>query len=636
MPIDSQTVKSGLRGVDDSDAQDPNRPASMHRCKSLLIDPRLGDAEDDVASTKSRSLVAIGGRLLAEISLPKLFVAWIMLIGLPAILLGLAPLIVLGWATTMPERVAAARAGFWSLLIAAGLVVLAWFGGRPLLRMAEQSFWSLNALAVQPIYALFREGLRHIGVKLVPDLGPRRRTQLYAAAAVGGGILASALSVWFVTMAWPLSRWVGDATDLMAPLQLIVPVLANAVVIVGCYVTIAALVWAFADGAMGRPADLMAFDEIRSGTRTWRVAHLSDLHMVGERYGFRIESGRTGPQGNGRAHRVFDRLDTIHAEQPLDLILITGDMTDAGRSAEWAEFLDAVAAHPSLAERVLILPGNHDVNVVDRANPARLELPTSPGKRLRQLRTLSAIEALHGDKVLCFDSETDRFGPSLTERLRPHRDEIEAFADRGGIRLSHRLAQVWDDAFPMILPPSADDGLGIVLLNSNAEAHFSFTNALGMVSVLQEQALRAAMEQYPRAGWIVALHHHLVEYPTPAKAFSERIGTALVNGSWFVRQLRPNAGRSIVFHGHRHTEWIGQCGGVRIVSASSPVMDRAENGQVSFFVHRLALDGGQMQLAAPERVMVSLRNGQERADQPHQADRTEPPASGSPDPEHRR
>jgi len=630
MPIDIRTVGSGVRGGDDL--------ASKHLCRPLLIDPRLGDAEDDVASTKSRSLVAIGGRLLAEISLPKLLVAWIMLIGLPATLLGLAPLIVLGWATTMPERVAAARAGFWSLLIAAGLIALAWFGGRPLLRMAEQSFWSLNALAIQPIYALFREGLRHIGVKLVPDLGPRRRTQLYAAAAIGGGILASALSVWFVTLAWPLSRWIGDAADLMAPLQLIVPVIANAVVIVGCYVMVAALAWAVADGAMGRPADLMAFDDIPSEARTWRVAHLSDLHAVGERYGFRIESGRTGPQGNERMRRVFDRLEAFHRDQPLDLILITGDMTDAGRSAEWAEFLDAVAEHPRLAERILILPGNHDVNVVDRANPARLELPTSPGKRLRQLRTLSAIEALQGDRALCFDAATDRFSVSLTERLRTYRDDIEAFADRGGIWLSHRLAQVWDDAFPMIVPPSTDEGLGIVILNSNAEAHFSFTNALGMVSVLQEQALAAAVKQYPRAGWIVAIHHHLVEYPAPTKAFSERIGTALVNGSWFVRQLRPIAERAVVFHGHRHTEWIGQCGGVRIVSASSPVMDRAENDQVSFLVHHLAVGGGRMRLGAPERLMVSLRDGEgeERADRPRPAGRTEQPANGSPDPEHRR
>ena len=35
----------------------------------------------------------------------------------------------------------------------------------------------------------------------------------------------------------------------------------------------------------------------------------------------------------------------------------------------------------------------------------------------------------------------------------------------------------------MILPPIQADGLGVAILNSNAETHFSFTNALGMVSV---------------------------------------------------------------------------------------------------------------------------------------------------------
>jgi hypothetical protein len=618
--------------------REPNPLPRIDLWKPMLIDPRLGDAEDDVASTKSRSLLAIGGRLLAEISLPKLVLAWIMLIGLPAILLGLAPLVILGWATIISGQVTTALAGFWSLLIVAGLITLAWIGGKPVLRAAEQSFWSLNALAVQPVYALFREGLRHVIGKLAPDLRPRRHTHLYAIAAVGGGILVSSLSLWLVVLAWPASRWVGEAGDVLAPFQLIGPALANAVVIVGCYVTGAALIWALADGALGRPADLMTFADMPSDARTWRIAHLSDLHAVGERYGFRIESGRTGPQGNERIRRVLDRLDAFHAQHPLDLVLITGDMTDAGRSGEWAEFMDAVVAHPELAGRLLILPGNHDVNVVDRANPARLELPTSPGKRLRQFRTLSAIEALQGDKVFCFDSNTGRLGLTLTERLARYRDDIEAFADSGGIRQSLRLAQIWDDVFPMIVPPKTDDGIGVVLLNSNAEAHFSFTNALGIISALQAQGLTTAMERYPRAGWIVALHHHLVEYPTPAKAFSERIGTALINGSWFVRQLRPFADRLVVFHGHRHTEWIGQSGGVRIVSASSPVMDATENGSASFFVHTLAVSHGELKLAMPERVEVRLLDGHDRgwADPSPPADPAVSPASGSMDPEHRR
>ncbi len=70
-----------------------------------------------------------------------------------------------------------------------------------------------------------------------------------------------------------------------------------------------------------------------------------------------------------------------------------------------------MAAHPTIAERVLILPGNHDLNIVDRANPARLDLPTSPNRRLRQLRTLSAMQELQGNRVRVVDYGQAPSGP---------------------------------------------------------------------------------------------------------------------------------------------------------------------------------------------------------------------------------
>ena len=159
---------------------------------------------------------------------------------------------------------------------------------------------------------------------------------------------------------------------------------------------------------MDQPFDLAAFDAAPPCGRTWRVVHLSDLHVVGERYGFRIESGRGGPRGNERLDRVMARLAAIHTAHPLDFVLVSGDVTDAGRATEWAEFLDTVARHPALAARMIVLPGNHDVNIVDCANPARLDLPFSPGKRLRQLRTMSAIAAVQGDRVHVVDGAGQR------------------------------------------------------------------------------------------------------------------------------------------------------------------------------------------------------------------------------------
>ena len=138
--------------------------------------------------------------------------------------------------------------------------------------------------------------------------------------------------------------------------------------------------------------------------------------------------------------------------------------------------------------------------------------------------------------------------------------DMAAFADNGSVRLSRSLAGLWATIFPMVMPPDTDDGLGIIVLNSNAETHFSFTNALGLVSAEQARAFRIATGQYPRACWIVALHHHVIEYPKPAKALSERIGTALINGSWFIRRLQHLADHAVIMHGHRHIDWIGECG----------------------------------------------------------------------------
>jgi hypothetical protein len=570
-----------------------------------LVDPRQGDIEDDAASPGQRSLLAIAGSLLVEISLPKLLFAWTVSLVLPAALLGLTPLVATAWLAKVSAHILAlTEIGAGLVLVA--VVALGWIGWRPLLRIAEINFWSLNALAVQPGYAFCRETLRHLSERMFARHStPAGRARLRAASSAGAGVIVCGCATLIAILVWPGSRWMGTVTDLVALHRLVVPTLANAVVLVSGYLAIAALVWGFADTIMDQPFDLAAFDARPPGGRAWRVVHLSDLHVVGERYGFRIESGRGGPRGNERLDCVMARLAAIHTTNPIDLVLVSGDMTDAGRATEWAEFLDTVARYPALAARMIVLPGNHDVNIVDRANPARLELPFSPGKRLRQMRTLSAIAAVQGDRVRVVDGAEQR-GSTLNEALAPHRMRIAAFAESGGLRRAVGLGRIFDNQFPMILCPDPEDGLGVAILNSNAETHFSFTNALGLVSVEQTHRLAAAMGRFPRAIWVVALHHHLLEYPMPVAAFSERVGTALVNGSWFVRKLRPIATRIVVMHGHRHIDWIGACGPLKIISAPSPVMGSSDGASTHFHIHTLvAGPEGQLCLLSPERVQIA-------------------------------
>src|SRR6516165_416907 len=170
---------------------------SSNSCRSvtLLIDPRLGDVEDDASSTKQRSLLAIAGSLLAEISLPKLALAWVLLIVLPGLLLGLSPLIISGWLSTLSRKIAEPLYGTWPLLLLALVAVLGWIGGRRLFRAAEQGFWSLNSLAVQPGYALCREGLRHLTERMMPRAGAKWRARVRSATAAAAGIILSAVSL---------------------------------------------------------------------------------------------------------------------------------------------------------------------------------------------------------------------------------------------------------------------------------------------------------------------------------------------------------------------------------------------------------------------------------------------------------
>jgi hypothetical protein len=587
----------------------PPAPSDRERATSrqmaetqLIADPRLGDIEDDASSTKHHSLLSHAGSLLAEISLPKLIASWLMLVVIPAIALGVTPLAVSAWGMKILGKFSAPLLGLLPIALLLAVLALGWLFGRRLFRMAETSFWSLNALAIEPAYAMCREGFRHMTDR---TSDPQRRRRRHVLATALAGLLVSGIGVALAIIAWPSSRWIGEAADLLSLRSLAWIALANTVVIVGVYLAGAALAWAVADIVTPPPQDLETFHSPTPGARTWRIAHLSDLHTVGERYGFRIECGRSGPSGNGRLHAVLAALEQVDASDPLDVILITGDATDAGRAAEWAEFIDALAAYPKLAERTLLIPGNHDVNIVDRANPARLDLGIGPNSRLRKIRTLSAFAGLQGPRVRIMDRSARRIGATLAESVQPHTEWLARFADTGRPFFSHAVSDLWGDVFPMVLPPDRQDGLGIILLNSNADAHFSFTNALGLISEEQIRGIETAASQYPNAVWIVALHHHAIEYPRAAKVFSERIGTALINGNSFLRRLHPMRKKIILMHGHRHIDWIGDCGGLTIVSAPSPVMNADNASDTHFYVHSLeAGDDGQLCLLKPERVTV--------------------------------
>jgi len=126
-----------------------------------------------------------------------------------------------------------------------------------------------------------------------------------------------------------------------------------------------------------------------------------------------------------------------------------------------------------------------------------------------------------------------------------------------------------------------------------------------MVSADQFSAVDAAFAQYPRACWIVCIHHHVIEYPRAGVALSERIGTALINGQWFVRRLQSFADRIVVMHGHRHFDWFGRCGAFPILSAPSAVMAATDVAPTRFYIHTIAVGAdAKIKLLQPQPVDV--------------------------------
>jgi 3',5'-cyclic AMP phosphodiesterase CpdA len=576
---------------------------------SRIVDLRRGDYDDNRTSPhggKVRSLVVTAA---LEFNYLKASIGFLALIIGPALFVGIIPSVVVTY-SRVKLGVAAGYRPTVALVILALLAGLALWVGRPFVSKAAESFWRLHYTLVFPMFVAVREIVRSF-VERLPgkfatleeiDRGRRFGTIIGGLLLAGGGITLA------VTVALSFGLQLVNV-ERAHPLALVRAALGNAAVILGLSTAMESLFWVWRELA------------VRGSVRDWtpppsghetaiaRVAHLSDLHVVGERYGYRMEAGTRGPRGNRLVRRALRQLLAIHESAPLDRILLTGDITDAGTRAEWAEFIDLLRDYP-LRDRLSFVPGNHDVNIVDRNNPGRFELPWGAGQALRRLRTVLALDGIQGDRARIVERDSGRLGPHLSDYLREgNRVELlRELAEDGASAGRREMNKVWDRIFPLVEAPEGSDSYGLILLDSNARSHFALTNAIGVVSPSQLKALKAVLRNSPRSAWIILLHHQVVEYPVASISLTDRIGLALVNAADVLNAITPHASRCLVLHGHRHRDWIGISRGVVLCSAPSVTMGSqdADLYQGSFYIHgiRVAVDGS-IRLTTPERVRLS-------------------------------
>jgi 3',5'-cyclic AMP phosphodiesterase CpdA len=578
-----------------------------------IWDLRRGDDDDNRTSPHGRGLRSIVLSTLLEFNPLKASIGFLALIIAPALLVGIAPSIVVTYGRlTFHKLTLAGSYPIVALVSLAVLVGAALWIGRPLLALAVDYFWHLHYTLVVPILVALRELLR-AGAERFPgraitseQLNRRRRLgTVLAALLLAAGGLALALTV-EVSIGLQLVD-----VERVQPWAVARAALGNAAVILGLSTVVESLYWLWRELTINGPALDWVPNPSKAESSVARVAHLSDLHLVGERYGYRMEAGTHGPRGNRCIRNALRKLAAINALTPLDRVLLTGDITDAGTRAEWAEFIDLLRSYPELRARLSFVPGNHDMNIVDRTNPGTLDLPWSTGQSLRKLRVVLALDAVQGDRSHVVDHASGALGPSLKDYLREggRAELLRALAQRGTLRGRWEMAKIWDTMFPLVEPAPDDDGYGLILLNSNAPSHFLLTNAIGIVNRSQLSALKSILRNSPRRAWMILLHHQVVEYPVASISLRYRIGLALVNAPDVLAAIAPYASRVLILHGHRHTDWIGTCGDVVLCSAPSASLGSshgAEKYRGSFHVHEIAsgADGG-IRLITTERVKVA-------------------------------
>jgi 3',5'-cyclic AMP phosphodiesterase CpdA len=580
---------------------------------SRIWDLRRGDHQDNRTSPYVHSFRGLILSAALEFNYLKAALSFLALILAPALLLGVAPSVVATYGRMMFHAVTSVGSRPISgLLMLAVLLGIALWLGRPLLRMAVNNFWHLHYTLVFPFFVTVREVLRAIaehlpGRALAPEQIDRRRrlgTVLAALLLVGGGVALA------MTVEFSLGLQLVDVEH-VRPLAVLRAALLNAAVVLGLSTAFESLYWLWRELSLSPVLD-WAPNLPKDQSPVARVAHLSDLHLVGERYGYRMEAGTHGPQSNRRVRNALRKLAALHALAPLDHILVTGDVTDAGTRAEWAEFIDLLRGYPELRSRLSFVPGNHDVNIVDRSDAGRIDLPWSAGESLRKLRVVQALDSLQGPRAHLIDHASGALGPSLKDYLRDGERPglLRALAKNGSLRGRSEMSKVWDALFPLVEPPTENDGCGygLILLDSNSRSHFSLTNAVGVVNPSQLRGLKSFLQNSAGRAWIILLHHQLAEYPLAATSLRDRIGLALINAPDVLAALTPHASRVLVLHGHRHRDWLGTCGGVVLCSAPSVTLGSHEGGthHGTFHVHELALGpGGGIKLLTTEHVNIA-------------------------------
>jgi hypothetical protein len=366
--------------------------------------------------------------------------------------------------------------------------------------------------------------------------------------------------------------------------------------------------------ALPQVSTLVPLDaSIRGG---FRIAHWSDLHLTRNDTERTFEGQSLG--GNIVLRDLVDRKGDVLSS--VDLLIVTGDITDRGLAEEWGEFFGIVPER--LFNKTLIIPGNHDLNLSDLAPTVTTEGSDRVLLSLRMIRFLAAADAIQGSRVRVWRTPGQK---TLREYLAPFADDLRSFyaapparcikpvggnmtpidvTSREDDRLLRLVPSTYAGAFPMVAE-FASHRLAFVLLDSNDRSANVLDNSFGVIAPEVLQVLPEIREHYESMGFglVYLLHHHLV-LPEETSTLIDKVqlrAMRLTNAAEVLAAIRSPQ-PAAVFHGHRHFGYSGRTGdGLQIVSAPSTTL--GHEGKI-----KRTNGGFEMFFLDPPRVCLT-RNG---------------------------
>jgi len=335
------------------------------------------------------------------------------------------------------------------------------------------------------------------------------------------------------------------------------------------------------------------------------VAHFSDLH---------ITNSRLTPTTEGAAspNQTFKNLiaRNIHTLKQCDLVVFTGDITDSGQVEEWNNFIDAVHPLVELDVRLVITPGNHDLNRTSSRQKLIAEKAWSPARAVRLLRFIKAFAIIDGRSIMRSGLETLRLFTD-TPRYRAVQEVIDNWTpyNKNSWTECVKHAEVVEkSAFPLF--GYADKKVAYAIFNSNAKTGSILNNALGEITVDQLTSFGNARNHWmaPTNDFnLVFMHHHPAKtVPPRTKSFFKLIYSRFLQSSMMtllnsqeVLSALKKIDNVVVFHGHKHlASRYMTSEGIPIVASHSSTLG-CESGNIGpgFFIIQLARKNGRTEFA---------------------------------------